>query len=463
MSQAEKANPKRLVIFCDGTWNSLRMPDLTNVARLAKCVKPTGTMLVDGKERTVAQVVYYDEGVGVGEGVGWFTDKLTKLVGGALGRGLDGKIEKAYRFIVLNYDPGDEIFVFGFSRGAYTARSLCGLIRKAGIMQRGEFEHIGKAIDLYRSPVAPYHADAQAFREQYSYPIIAGQEDYTEQDLKEIEAFRKTVKVAAGIRVIPPKIRARGIHIRYLGVWDTVGALGVPARMHFLAKLFNKRYQFHDEEASTLIESLRHAVSLDEERGAFDATRVTNITDLNILWATAVKDSQVSDRHADHYVPYADRPYQQRWFPGDHGAVGGGNPELGLSSAALLWIAEGASNVGLMLAEPSGEDRGLALDRSPGTELSLAIEKAQPGANWRIDSKGEPIPPGKFSPMASFMRLVSGVVHRKGPDTIDEIHESARERWRRDETYRPAGMLRFKGLPELEPEDDFDEEDGASH
>ncbi|MEZ0243480.1 MAG: DUF2235 domain-containing protein [Sphingomonas sp.] len=462
MSQTEKANPKRLVIFCDGTWNSLRMPDLTNVARLAKCVQPTGTMLVEGKERTVAQVVYYDEGVGVGEDVGKFTNFLVKIFGGALGRGLNAKIEKAYRFIVLNYDPDDEIHIFGFSRGAYTARSLCGLIRKAGIMRRSEFENIGKAIDLYRSAIAPYHADAQTFRRQYSHPIVAGSEDYTDKDLQDIEAFRKEVKAADEVRIIPPEIRARGAHIRYLGIWDTVGALGVPKRLHLLSGWFNKGYRFHDEDASTLIESLRHAVSLDEKRATFDATRVNNVTDLNIMWAAAVKDKQVSDRDAPGYVPYVERPYQQRWFPGDHGAIGGGNPELGLSSAALLWIAEGAEQVGLALAEVSGADRGLAINRSPGSELSRALDRAEPGASWRNDEKGNPIPPGKFSFKSWVKSLVHGVIDRKGPDTLAEIHESARERWRRDPTYRPSGMHRFKGRPELEPVDNFDEEDGVN-
>jgi uncharacterized protein (DUF2235 family) len=433
----EKANPKRLVVFCDGTWNDLRMPHLTNVARLAKCVSPTGKMtLPDETERIAAQVVYYDEGVGVSDSVSRLADRLVRLEGGALGRGLDSKIEKAYRFIVLNYDPGDEIFIFGFSRGAYTARSLCGLIRKCGVLRRSEFENIPAALDLYRDDTKPWHADAQAFRRRFSWPLIAGEEDYTDDDRAEIEAFKAKAGVHPHIRVIPPDIRRRGFHVRYLGVWDTVGSLGVPKNYRTLYALTHDRYRFHDEEASSWIESLRHAVALDEERATFDVTPVTNIHDLNILWAAAaIPPAQVDDPHAKTYVPYNKRLYQQRWFPGDHGAVGGGNPEPGLSSAGLLWIAEGA------------ELMGLKLDRGPGSELSEALRLAQACANWKINKDGTPRSAADFD----VLRQVGGVKRRAGPMTFDEIHESARERWRRDSSYRPAGMMRFIGMPDLAP------------
>ena len=135
---------KRLAVFCDGTWDDLRMPSLTNVARLAKCVSAKGW---DGRE----QIVFYDAGVGVATGVSPLVDRLVSVIGGAIGSGLDEKIENAYRFLVLNYEPGDEIFVFGFSRGAYTARSLCGLIRKCGIVRRECFDKIPEAMQIYRT------------------------------------------------------------------------------------------------------------------------------------------------------------------------------------------------------------------------------------------------------------------------------------------------------------------------
>jgi uncharacterized protein (DUF2235 family) len=451
-SPLEEANPKRLVIFCDGTWNDLRMKHLTNVARLAKCVQPMGIMRLGDTHKTVAQVVYYDDGVGVSEGVSKLGDAIVRLLGGALGRGLDAKIEKAYRFIVLNYNPGDEIFIFGFSRGAYTARSLCGLIRDAGVIRRAEFQRVPEAIALYRNGKPPWDGEAQAFRRNYSHPVIAGPEDYTDDDLKLIEAFKAEGKgrdkISETVHVIPPTIRQRGFHVKYLGLWDTVGSMGVPTRFKWLYRLTHRRYLFHDESVSSMVESARHAVALDEERASFDVSSIANIHELNILWAAARRDAQVDFADQPQFVPYCERPYQQRWFPGDHGAVGGGNAEPGLSSAALLWIAEGAEKAGMHL-DPIKNDElaGLKLDRSAGSELTEAKHLAQPCANWKINKDGSPRPPGQ----KDLLGQVGGYKRRYGPKTIDAVHESARERWRRDPTYRPPGMIAFQGCPELQP------------
>lgn len=454
----EGANPKRIVIFCDGTWNDLRMPHLTNVARLAKCVQPMGVLRYADKgstvpkHYTVPQLVYYDDGVGVAEGISKLGDAAVRWLGGALGRGLDAKIEKAYRFLVLNYNPDDEIFVFGFSRGAYTARSLCGLIRDAGVLTRAEFGRVPEAIELYRNGKPPWDGQARQFRRNFSHPVVAGSEDYTDQDLKDIKDFKEKAsaseKISGSVHVIPPEIRGRGFHVKYLGIWDTVGSLGVPVKFKTLYRLTHRRYQFHDESISSMVESARHAVALDEERATFDVSSIANIHDLNILWAAARRDAQVDFPNKAGFVPYADRPYQQRWFPGDHGAVGGGNAERGLSSAALLWIAEGATKAGLHLDPIKGdEDAGLDLDESAGSELTEAKRLAEPCANWKINKDGTPRPPGK----KDFLGEVGGYKRRYGPKTFDEIHESARERWRRDPTYRPSGMMSFQGRPELEP------------
>ncbi len=117
---------KRISIFCDGTWNQLSAPNATHVARLARAVRPSAT---DGR----TQLVYYQQGVGTGRGTNAVARKMDKWLGGALGWGLDDNIIEAYRNLIFWYEPGDQIFIFGFSRGAYTARSLAGLIRTAGI------------------------------------------------------------------------------------------------------------------------------------------------------------------------------------------------------------------------------------------------------------------------------------------------------------------------------------------
>ena len=131
---------KRLVLCCDGTWNSADqerngVPAPTNVVKLAyRVAKRDGATL---------QVIYYDQGVGTGN----FFDRLT---GGAFGDGVEANICDAYRFLIGNYDPGDEIYLFGFSRGAYTVRSIGGMIRKCGILARPCVKHYHAAIELYR-------------------------------------------------------------------------------------------------------------------------------------------------------------------------------------------------------------------------------------------------------------------------------------------------------------------------
>ncbi|MQG33304.1 MAG: DUF2235 domain-containing protein [SAR202 cluster bacterium] len=208
---------KRIAIFSDGTWNTPEQANPTNVIRLHDV-----TLAQDSNG--TAQAKFYDRGVGA-DG-----NKLQRLLGGASGTGLNKNILDGYRFLVDNHEEDDEIFLFGFSRGAYTVRSLVGLIRNCGLLRK---EHAGMAdaaMKLYRGRRKnsdPYSAAAQDFRDRYS----------------------KTTD------------------IRFLGVWDTVGALGIPLRG--LGHLLNWRYKFHDVELSGTVKYAYHAVSVDEKRNAF--------------------------------------------------------------------------------------------------------------------------------------------------------------------------------------------------
>ena len=433
---------KRLAIFCDGTWNDLRMASLTNVARLAKCVSRQGW---DGRQ----QVVFYDAGVGVATGVSPFVDRLVGVLGGALGRGIDEKIEAAYRFLVLNYEPGDEIFIFGFSRGAYTARSLVGLIRKCGIVRRDCFEQIPQAIRHYRSPAAPSDQPLVTFRADYGnrvpgtdQPIATGEEDLSDAPLdmspgEPTGAWdRRAVdfKAARGEdiseKVPPPTPPPLEIYrLMYVGLWDTVGSLGLPPSIPVVSRLFNRRYRFHDTRASSLISSLRHACALDEDRKVFDVTEVSNIDKLNAEWALQ-QGRQVDFPGRPRYVPYGNRPFQQRWFPGSHGSVGGGNAERGLSSETLVWIAVGALRAGLKL-EWSGQ-----------SELAKAKVERTPYAEWRIRKDGSPMAPWEFD----FLGWLTGYRDRKGPKSRDEISRAALERMENPKAgYRPSTLKRFTG------------------
>jgi uncharacterized protein (DUF2235 family) len=348
---------KRIVIACDGTWKRIDAEHPTNVALLARAVLPTGP---DG----VAQVVCRLDGLGTGRGTGALARTLDRALGGAFGLGLTATVAAAYRFLVANHAPGDAILLFGFSRGAYMARSLAGLIRTAGILPRERAAAVPAALALYRdrTPEArPEGAAARAFR-----------------------AGHGAVEAAVG----------------YLGVWDTVGALGLPGYLR-LAQVINQGLAFHDTSLSDRVLAARHAVAVDERRRRFPPTLWDNLSALNAGAAGR------------------DRPYRQQWFPGDHGAVGGGGPVTALSHDALVWVAEGA------MAE------GLALD--PGSV----------GA-WRagVDALG-PLSAGGARPPGLADRLLAlGQRDRDGPETVAEVAMAARRRWLVDPSYRPGALAR---------------------
>ena len=270
---------KRIAVFCDGTWNT---PDKsekglrcqTNVVKLADALS------LVSKDGT-PQLIYYDTGIGSAGRV------LQRMYEGATGRGISSKILQAYRYVIENYEPGDELFLFGFSRGAFTVRSLSGLIRNSGILKIQNIDLIPRAYSIYKS------------RKPRFQP-------------REIEAtlFRKTYAVEETTR------------IKFIGVWDTVGALGNPLWMN---GVLNKHNQFHDTDLSTRIDHAFHALAIDEKRKNFEAT----------LW------HQQDDS--------GDQVLEQVWFPGVHSDVGGGYPENedSLSDSALLWMLEKAQKCNL--------------------------------------------------------------------------------------------------------------------
>lgn len=345
---------KRLVFNFDGTWNRLDAVCPTNVVLTAESILP-----IDGDG--VAQLNYYDQGVG--------TEKWDRVRGGVFGRGLTRNLADAYRNLVFNYTPGDGIYIFGFSRGAFSARSFAGLIRNSGIVRREHANRVISAIDLYRGRQpddAPWSEKAKRFRDEYCHRLP---------------------------------------EIAYVGVWDTVGALGIP-NYYSIAKLFNGRYRFHDCELSSWVCSARHAVAIDETRRSFEPTLWTNFDELN------------RERGADPAAP--DAPYQQKWFPGVHSAVGGGVPQRGLSDQALEWIWAGAR-----LA-------GLALDNSPDSRLYTL----RPDFNSPLSG----INPEEARP-SMMDELWRRAPRENGPTDINNVSVAARRRW-----HAPAEALPEKQL-----------------
>ncbi|MBD2690824.1 DUF2235 domain-containing protein [Anabaena catenula] len=267
---------KRIIVCCDGTWQTLEAPYPTNVVKLAEAIKPLS-------DDHIYQILFYDEGLGTG-------NLIDKIGGGAFGVGIDQAIQKAYRFLCLNYEDGDEIYLFGFSRGAYTARCLAGLIYCSGLLKRQYIRKIPQAYELYRNRDKDTHPSGKKsveFRQKYG----------------------------------------ENVPIEVLGCWDTVGSLGIPDLIPYIPidNWINKKYKFFDTKLNHLIKKAFHAVAIDETRKAFDVTPMTPNAD--------IKD-QVT----------------QIWFPGDHGCVGGGTESTrGLSDAALDWMMAQVSAIGLDL------------------------------------------------------------------------------------------------------------------
>ena len=399
--------PKRLVICFDGTWNKLDARTPTNVVLTAESVVP---LAPDGK----TQAIFYDEGVG--------TNRSERFSGGMFGAGLIDKLGDAYRFLTFNYTPGDEIYVFGFSRGAFTARSFVGMLRNCGIVSRPNAGRIKDAIDWYRARSPSKGPDSllsRKFRADVSPNVVTeeGEDAWRQANIPHYDAGSATL-----------------LQIRYLGVWDTVGALGVPTRYRLLS-FFNRKFQFHDTALSGLVQSGRHAVAIDERRKDFTPTLWSNVDELN--------------RHAGWDPENAHAPYKERWFPGVHCGVGGGGDFRGLSDQALEWVWDGAQSA------------GLALDTSPGSKLfELAPDPRAP------------LSPFDETSLPMLQRLKSGLMDRLwkradrvSPAAFRDVSSSARRRWKFDakdlpeeKLYRPPPLLCFAAeldacpdLPQPEP------------
>ena len=277
------------IVCCDGTWNTIDdlsgdVPTPTNVVRLWNCLAPTSPDGVD-------QRVYYHPGVGTN---GW----LDRLLGGATGAGLSKNVKSAYKWLAEHWRPGDKIWLFGFSRGAFTARSVGGMIAKCGLVDLG-----GMKPDAVWQAVDTVFARYRAFTDPAHPPKIGADLNY--------------------IGVAPGQSSFHSVPIHFIGVWDTVGSLGIPDDWGVIDLLFDrpKRYRFHDTELSPVYTHARHAIALDERRQTF----------LPTLWTKIPPGPTV----------------KQVWFPGAHCDVGGGYVNKGLSDRTLDWMIGEAREAGL--------------------------------------------------------------------------------------------------------------------
>ena len=357
---------KRLIVCFDGTWNDLDKGRYTNVAITAQAIAREDVRDGDGATQ---QIVYYDAGVGTTQfDAHKITKQFEKWGGGLFGHGLLGKLVDAYRFLVFNYNPGDEIFVFGFSRGAFSARSFTGLLRSCGLLALEHIERISEAVNKYQT-CDPNDAHSRRallkFRADYAAHMYLSEEE------------------AKALQSMDPKkynaVKDNNLRIQFLGVWDTVGSLGVPNTIPF-SKHFNAKYDFHDKRLSNFVKEARHAVAIDERRKSFNATLWENLDEAHEQRiAEKIKDGSISERLPLHHYK---APYQEMWFPGEHGAVGGGGERRALSDEPLNWIWHAANGQGLVFADRLGPVRELvrpsflgALDNSGSNKGNGLISK----------------------------------------------------------------------------------------
>ncbi|GAA0704091.1 DUF2235 domain-containing protein [Dokdonella soli] len=348
---------RNLVLLFDGTWS--KPESNTNVERLRRLLgTPAGG---------TAQQVEYIPGVGVASGI-------EHWLGGAFGLGLSGNVEDGYRWLAGIWQPDDAVFLFGFSRGAYTARSLGGMIRKCGLLKRNgsgavSAADVSTAYDFYRTDIHPDAAEAIDWRSQHSVEI----------------------------------------EIRCIGVWETVGALGIPDVASWFPYA-RARYRFHDTELSSIVKYAYHALALDERRADFAPT----------LWtrnpATLGPGETLTSKKAGQIE------IEQRWFIGSHGDVGGGNDRDGVGRApdplpdlALAWLQRKAFGAGL----------GCSTLCEPPPDADLGV----PRDSWRefMDGLYHLVKPPQD-------RVLGGGVN----ETVDD---SVWQRWRVDTAYRPPSLV----------------------
>jgi uncharacterized protein (DUF2235 family) len=340
---------KRLVVCCDGTWNTPDQKDAaedtcTNVTKLALAVAPKDPAGVE-------QRTFYDKGVGTGS--------VDHLRGGALGVGLSTKVEEAYMFVVQNFELGDEVFLFGFSRGAYTARSTAGFIRNSGLLLPRYECKLDEAYNLYRdrtNATHPRSVEARLFRKSY----------------------------------------AQEIRIKCIGVWDTVGALGIPNLPTLPA--ISSHWKFHDVALSSYVDNAFQALAIDEQRKPFQPA----------LW--------------EQQPDSTGQTLEQVWFAGVHTNVGGGYRDSGLSDLALQWMMAKAAARGLAFASMDGllkpNARG-ALRSSMTWYYALLGRSSRSVCEQRVDPSGRPM------------------------ITNETVAPSAVARWLEDKSYRPENLRRY--------------------
>ncbi|KAK9461732.1 uncharacterized protein V1516DRAFT_684776 [Lipomyces oligophaga] len=256
---------KRLIVLCDAQDDS----NPSNITRIARAILPNDERTTDEHGPQIPQIVYYHPGVGSQNVGAW-----NRLFGGALGKGIVDQIEDAYAFLSSNYEENDEIFFFGFSRGSYMVRSICGFILDFGLLTRYGMPMFVKVFEEYSKSSVP--ADQNPALNELKRQLLTSNANQTDCRL----------------------LTSDKIIVKFIGCFDTVGALGIPK---FFTWQYDK-YGFLDLKLNEKVQNARQALALDETRHSFIPT----------LWF--FRDTEANRQK-----------YKQVWFTGVHINIGGGN------------------------------------------------------------------------------------------------------------------------------------------
>jgi uncharacterized protein (DUF2235 family) len=360
---------KRIAIFLDGTWNTFG--NNTNVWRLKCLCDPSASN----------QIVYYSKGVGTNFGeVGR---------GGVEGYGISDEIIDAYAWLTESFETGDEIFIFGFSRGAYTARGLSGLISKCGVLKPGAPLSIEQLYARYRRGNEP-----------------------TINEL--VHSLR------------PTDLEGRWIvdycmptTIKMVGVWDTVGSLGSP-----FASMRSKveQYRFLDTHLRLNNEFAFHALAIDEHRKSFEPTLWTRTSD------NAPSPTARPPRPLSHV--------EQRWFVGAHANVGGGYPSDVLAQPPLEWLMGKAASLGLQFRKTYVSD-----GQTPTAPIRDSFAEFAKGFGRFFSSRF-------YRPIGPEPEQGSARTTERINETIDG---SVFDRWRGNPDYRPPNVREWASRRGVDP------------
>jgi uncharacterized protein (DUF2235 family) len=349
---------KNIVICCDGTGNEIS-ENISNVLKLYRCLRKT-------PRTEPQQLVFYDPGVGtLARPDPWrklLQDTVT-ILGLATGYGLDDNILTAYDFLVRNYEDGDDIYLFGFSRGAYTVRALAGFIHKVGLVWPQQSNLAGSGLTAYKQ-----------FSSRDERPLLSSpssEEEEEEEAAAGPMPVSKNDQAAQFARIVSVKWPT----IKFVGVWDTVASVIVPRPDRFYwPSLQTLAYTQHNPS----VKIFRQAAAIDETRRMF---RLNPWSEPQIFMKN--RFSKTNNEEPQDSL--------QVWFAGVHSEIGGGYPEAqsGLSKYALIWMIEEAAKTGLSVNRQTVNQLAWGIPRKNSPFTYVPPDFRQPvhdsmNFGWRI-------------------------------------------------------------------------------